>query len=187
MRCDPLLKLLYRFLPPKAYSGLASRLRDKRLIIDIGGGAGSLGKALTAQGILVEYVVVDPDECLLDLAPRAAWSHLVQGVAEHLPIRDRVPGIAVMHDALHHTNEPEKALREAARSTRCVLISDIDPGSKTGRVIAFLEKLLRYPAKFLGPDKVSAILGSEGLRTAVERGRHGGYVVTGCRDTAPQP
>ncbi len=187
MRCDPLLKLLYRFLPPKAYSGLASRLRDKRLVIDIGGGAGSLGKALTAQGILVEYVVVDPDECLLDLAPRAAWSHLVQGVAEHLPIRHRVPGIAVMHDALHHTNEPEKALREAARSTHCVLISDIDPGSKTGRVIAFLEKLLRYPAKFLGPDKVSAILGSEGLRTAVERGRHGGYVVTGCRDTAPQP
>ena len=187
MRCDPLLKLLYRFLPTKAYSGLASRLRDNCLVIDIGGGAGSLGKAIAAQGVLAEYVIVDPDECLLALAPRTAWSHLVQGVAEHLPIRDSVPGIAVMHDALHHTNEPEKALREAARSTRCVLVSDIDPESNTGRIIAFLEKLLRYPAKFLGPGKVSAILGSEGLRTAVKKGRRGGYVATGCKDNAPQP
>lgn len=174
-------------MPTKAYSGLANRLRDKRLVIDVGGGAGGLGKAIAAQGVLVEYVVVDPDKCLLDLAPRAAWSHLVQGVAEHLPIRDNTPGIAVMHDALHHTNEPGKALREAARSTHCVLVSDIDPGSNTGRTVAFLEKLLRYPAKFLGPDRVSAVLGSEGLRTAVEKGRHGGYVVTGCKDNAPQP
>jgi len=187
MHCDLLLKLLYKFLPSKAYSGLAHRLRDKRLVIDIGGGAGGLGKALATQGVLVEYVVVDPDECLLDIAPRAAWSHLVQGVAEHLPIRDKTPGISVIHDALHHTTEPEKALREAVRSTHCVLVNDVDPGSNMGRVIAFLEKLLRYPAKFLGPDKVSAILGSEGLRTTVEKGRHGSYMVTGCRDIAPQP
>ena len=187
MRCNPLLKLLYKFLPTKAYSGLARRLRGKHLVIDVGGGAGGLGKALAAQGVLVEYVVVDPDRCLLALAPRAAWSHIVQGVAEHLPIRDKAPGIAVMHDALHHTTEPEKALREAARSARCVLISDIDPGSNMGRIVAFLEKLLRYPAKFLGPDRVSAILGSEGLRTTMERGQHGGYVVTGCSDTLPQP
>ena len=51
MRCDPLLKLLYRFLPAKAYSGLASRLRDKRLVIDVGGGAGGLGKAIAVTPV----------------------------------------------------------------------------------------------------------------------------------------
>ncbi|MET1102040.1 MAG: class I SAM-dependent methyltransferase [Pyrodictiaceae archaeon] len=187
MNCDPLLKILYRFMPAKAYAGLARRPRGTRLVIDIGSGAGGLGEALAEQGGLAEYVVVDPDECLLDLAPRTAWSHLVQGVAEHLPLRTGIAAVAVMHDALHHVEEPEKALREAARVAHCIAISDVDPRSHVGRLVALLEKLLHYPAKFLEPARVSAMLGSEGLATIVEEGRHGSYVVRGCRDGAPQP
>lgn len=182
MQCDPLLFLLYRFLPTGVYSGLAQRVNDARIVVDVGGGAGGLGKELRRRHPWTEYVVVDPDACLLGLIDKNPLSHAIQGVAEHLPLRGLRGSLVVMHDALHHTSDPVQSLREAARVGHCILVSDIDPGTMVGRIVVLFEKMLLYPANFLSPSSLIEIVERLGLVVvALSEGRRG-YLVKACRE-----
>jgi SAM-dependent methyltransferase len=185
VRCDPLLRLLYRVAPLSLYdtvTGEVVKLKP-RLAVDVGGGSGLLGKALRRKGFLGEYVLVEPDACLAKRALRDAFSHIVVGVAESLPLRRVSGSVTVFHDSLHHVAEPYLALREAMRVSECILIGDFDASSLLGKLLTVFEKILGYPASFLELREVLATIESGNFRVVKLRvSRLGSYLSSTCKN-----
>ena len=180
---DRLLRLVYRLAPHWPHRRAAeAALRHGSRVLDVGGGAGHLARALREKTAPSLYVLADPDQGLLEMAPRWPWVERVQSVGESLPLRTRSLDVAVFHDSLHHIPDPERALREAARTARCLVIDDIDPSTLLGRIIMLLEKLSGYPAKFQTPESLAETLRRLDLEPSIRRG--GGlpasYLVEAC-------
>ena len=180
---DRLLRLVYRLAPHWPHRRAAeAALRHGNRVLDVGGGAGHLARALREKTTPNLYVPADPDQGLLRMAPSWPWVERVEAVGEALPLRTRGLDVAVFHDSLHHIPSPQKALREAARTAQCLVIDDIDPSTLVGRIIVFLEKLSGYPAKFYTPESLVETLRRMGLKPGIRRG--GGlpasYLVEAC-------
>jgi SAM-dependent methyltransferase len=184
LRSDPLLRLVYRLAPPRLHRRVAQLLARGGYgrLLDVGGGAGHLLRALLETGWRGYIVVIDPDPGLLAMVPRVVYGDRVLAVGEALPIRGGGADAAVFHDSLHHIPGPEDALREAARAAGCVIVDDIDPSTLPGRLVAALERLAGYPARFMRPERLARILRGLGLSPRVLRGgAPGGYMVVACR------
>lgn len=180
-----LLRALYRLAPPTLHrqaAALAASMKP-RVVVDIGSANALLARALGAEGHRPQaYIALDPDQSLLRAASPSPVLERVQGVAEKLPLRSHAASLAVLHDSLHHVDDPGEALREAARAAECLLVDDIDPGTPAGRLIALLERLVGFPARFMAPDDLARELEEKGLR--VQRvwkdGRRPAYRIVAC-------
>ena len=111
-----LLRILYRRPPPPTYMrGFAGLVRGG-CVADVGGGSGWLYDFL---GPVACYLLIDVDEELVRVGvERLRGSrHVVEAVvadAHSLPLRSGCCSV-VLHDALHHFNEPWAAAEEAAQ------------------------------------------------------------------------
>lgn len=182
---DRLLALVYRLAPHRFHRGAASAAaRLGRRLLDVGGGAGHLARALEELGATpLLYVAADPDPLLLRQAAARPWAERVIAVGEALPLRSGSMDVAVFHDSLHHIPRPWEALREAARVARCILVDDVDASSLPGRLVRLLERLSGYPATFTTPGRLVEELERLGLEVlqVSKGGLPGGYRVAACR------
>ena len=109
-------------LPGRTWEGLARsvlQLAPRARYADLGIGDGLLTLMLAEVAQLVTAVDVSP-KMLEQLAVRAKKKgidnlELVEGDIESLPLPDASHDVVVLSQALHHAQEPARALQEAAR------------------------------------------------------------------------
>jgi ArsR family transcriptional regulator len=111
-----------QLLPGRTWEGLArglARLCPRGRYADLGIGDGMLTLILAETAEKVTAVDLSP-EMLAALRSRAKQQGIanietVEGDIEDLPLPDASHDVVVMSQALHHVNDPDKALREARR------------------------------------------------------------------------
>jgi len=109
-------------LPGRTWEGLARaliQLAPRGRYVDLGIGDGLLTLMLAEVGSEVTAVDVSP-QMLAGLRTRAAQKGItnvttVEGEIEDLPLADASFDVAVFSQALHHAQDPSRALREAWR------------------------------------------------------------------------
>ncbi|OWJ55490.1 class I SAM-dependent methyltransferase [Pyrodictium delaneyi] len=181
-----LLRIMYTRVRPKIHTRAAELVTsmEPRVLLDIGSANALLASALMDKGYMPQvYVALDPDPVLLTHAEPGIALERVMGVAESLPLRSYSVDLSVFHDSLHHLNDPDKALEEAARVSECILVDDIDPDSLPGRLVALLERLVGFPARFIDASTLVEKLEERGLRVIVVRKtrRLPTYRILACR------
>ncbi len=187
LKPDKMLRRVYRIAPLSMYekaAELAAKLAQEKTLCDVGGGTGNLYRALLRiGGGVAYYVLVDPDPGLTMEAPKNHHVEVVHGVAEALPIRGKACNVIVFFDSLHHFSNPAKSLEEAARAAHCLVVEDIDKSKLMGKIIAWIEKLLGYPANFTTLEQLEEELSSRGFSlkgSDVSQGLMPVYRVVGC-------
>ncbi|MET1101067.1 MAG: methyltransferase domain-containing protein [Pyrodictiaceae archaeon] len=176
-----LLRIIYR--KPSGlrahYRKIASIIEERRVILDSGGGSGGLYVALEEEPEY--YILLDPDVKLASRMTRSCRSEAVVAVAENTPLRPLAVDATVLNDSLHHFNAPVIGLLEALRVTRkCIYIRDY-VAKGLGRVIAFAEKLMGFPASFVELEILARILEERGFKVDMLRKDGIGYILRACR------
>lgn len=111
-----------QILPGRTWEGLARALlllAPRARYADLGVGDGLLTMMLAEIAESVTAVDLSP-EMLRHLEERARAAHLtnietIEGELEKLPLPDASHDVAVLSQALHHAEHPDRALREARR------------------------------------------------------------------------
>jgi SAM-dependent methyltransferase len=96
-------------------------VRDGQRILDVGCGTGSLSRALLASGNAISVVGVDPTEDYIAFAQQEAADSRARfriGAAESLPFLDKSFDATMGLLVLQGMDEPARAVREMARTTR---------------------------------------------------------------------
>ena len=108
---------------------------EGRRIVDIGSGAGEIGRSLADAGAWVTGVECSPSQLKLARAKTNRNCRLVTGVGQALPLEDSVFEASVFFNSLHHVPQEEmlNALSEAARVV------------KTGGLVYVAEPLAEGP------------------------------------------
>ncbi len=179
-----LLRLLYRRPKLSLYKAVVELGEDLfREVLDVGGGPGYLLKALLLEGIKPEqYIVIELDSKLAEMGEINEVSEVVVGDAHNLPLRAWY-GTVVFHDSLHHFTDPYQVLEGAVAILRarnsCIVIADINPSTTIGRIIKLVEKLFKFPAKFIEPEELTEYLSRKDLSIHMVV-RKFSYIVTAC-------
>jgi len=146
------------------FNGLLRFIVGVDRVLDIGGGDGSLCEVL---GGVDYYVVVDVDYEALTRVRRLSCNGVVECLASdahYIPLRDRSwRGVAILHNVLHHLEDPKKGLEEVTRvlsEGSCLYIRDPNINTWVGKLIMLIEKFLGYPAKLITPKKLANIMKS---------------------------
>ena len=106
----------------KALSEMLLRLLPPLEIADLGAGEGTLALLLAQRAKRV--VAIDNSEKMIEYGSNLAKRNKVKnlefqlGDMEELPLENETFDLAMMHQTLHHTLHPQKALEEAARILR---------------------------------------------------------------------
>ena len=104
-------------MEPARVVGFSTEGVSARTVLDVGAGAGLFAEAFLAAGFAVTGVDVNGEA--LALARRSVpGATFVEGAAEALPFEARSFDIVFMAHVLHEVDDPEQALREAARVAR---------------------------------------------------------------------
>ncbi len=152
-----LLRLAYR-KPPKEsiFYGEAGKILsyEEGNVLDLGGGPGYLSRYIRE----CYYVVQDIDYKLLSYGSEAI--DRVLAPAEERVFREACFDTVIMHDALHHFSDVDRALENAHTVSRGrIYIFEFDPGSIIGRFIWLFEKLLGFPGNFYRPEELKKKVG----------------------------
>lgn len=121
----------------------ATDFRGKR-VIDIGCGDGVFTVQLYDRGKPAEIVAVDPAEQAISVAKVKAGGRNIAFAVESaytLPYPADSFDVAYMRGVLHHMDQPVRALREALRVARLVVV--IEPNGYNP-VLKLLERFSRY-------------------------------------------
>lgn len=98
-------------------AGLLRRFPARQTVLEIGSGTGHFARWLAGQGHTVYGVDVAPG-MLAVAAEHGGGPGYVRAVAEALPFRDGSVDLALFVTSLEFTQDPARALREAARVSR---------------------------------------------------------------------
>jgi len=177
------LATLYDRLMPGARAGplaegLARAARPVERLLDVAGGGGRAGRAVTPAA-----VVVDAAPGMARVA-RGRGHDAVVGDATRLPVRTRSVDAVLVVDALHHVPDHAAALAECRRVLRpggVAVLREFDPATLAGRALAAAEHAVGFGSTFRTPDALAALVADAGLEAAVvDRGV--GYTVVGKRE-----
>lgn len=149
---------------------IAREFRENGSVLDIGSGTGILSTFIASERRDLRISLLDPAPGMLKYAPQSMTK--VIGVAESLPFANDFFDAVLVGDALHHFNEPVRAMREISRVIRSagfLIIFEIDPGTGLGSIITRGEKLLGEPAHFYGPDTLMKLLPDHVFRHNIYR------------------
>lgn len=116
---------------------------EKR-VVDIGCGDGAATLDLYDRGRPVVIEALDPAEAAVAVGQSRAGGRAVNfraGSAYALPREDQSFDIAHLRGVLHHMDDPERAVREAARVARQVVV--LEPNG-LNPVLKVIEKISRY-------------------------------------------
>lgn len=160
-------------------------LSGSEQVLDVGTGTGRVALRLLPMLPAGAVIGVDPAMAMLQRAREKrsgeAGYRLIQGAAEHLPIRGGTADVALFANALHHMDDALAALREARRALReggrlvildPVVVEPVD--ALDLEVHAFLDRLFR-PSQ--GPG--FRFLTLRGMRDLVEQA---GFAVDTARE-----
>jgi len=153
--------------------GLELADRPVQRLVDVGGGTGRAARSLAVD----QRLVVDASRGMLEQASLPS----VQGDAGRLPLAtDAVDAITIV-DALHHIYEWDRLFDEAFRVLApggVIVVSDFDPTTVPGRVLAAGERLVGFDSRFAAPDELRNRLEAAGFETHLLDGGFG-YTVAG--------
>ena len=144
---------------------------DKRKLLDLGGGTGELVNYLPQS---LKVTVADPSKAMLKKGKKKNFSQPVEHIladGADLPFADNSFDYLIISDALHHFRQVKKALKESARVLKPgakIYILEFDPTTFFTKVIIFFEKLVGEPVNFYQPEKLSAMMGENDLKTKHE-------------------
>ncbi len=94
-----------------------------RNLLDVGCGAGELGRRLAAELHVAERASSDWSSEILAVARQGAPQHtFVRADAAYLPLRNGTCDLALLIDVLEHQHRPEQVLRELRRVARQLLL-----------------------------------------------------------------
>jgi SAM-dependent methyltransferase len=97
---------------------IAALLPANSSLLDIGAGSGDVAAAILARLPDLRYEGVD-----VLVRPNAVIP-VTQFDGQHLPFDDSTFDFALLVDVLHHTDDPERVMAEAARVARRLIIKD---------------------------------------------------------------
>ena len=151
-------------------STIGRSLAPRARVLDLGGGTGVLADLIHRVRQDLRCVAADPALGMLEKGS----PHILKaaGLAESLPFKENIFEAVLIGDALHHFDNPLKAILEVMRVLKpdgILFIFDMDPETFAGRIIYRVEKLMREPARFRPPEELSKILTDYGFRVKTER------------------
>lgn len=159
----PVFKIFASLIYPGKFKDelrdIARKFRENGAVLDIGSGTGILSTFIVKERRDLRMSLLDPAPGMLKYAPK--FMAKVTGVAESLPFADDFFDAVLIGDALHHFNDPGRAMHEICRVIRSggfLIIFEIDPGTGLGSVITRGEKLLGEPAHFYTPENLKELL-----------------------------
>jgi ubiquinone/menaquinone biosynthesis C-methylase UbiE len=159
--------------PRKVKIDLSALLRDMdsgSFVLDIGAGTGVLSGFSHAIRNDLRYVALDPAYGMLRYVPRYVYKIIAMG--EAVPCREGTFSLVLMGDAIHHMEDPRKALleiRNVLKPEGRLFIFDLDPDTSIGGMIRRIERLLNEPANFTSPESLSSLLSDHGFSATVNR------------------
>jgi len=104
---------------------------------------------------------LDVDIALLKKLRKSSRVDVVLASGCYLPFRNCSFDNIVFHDSLHHLKSPEIGIMEACRVLKRggrLFVFDFNLERVTIKALAFLEKLVGFPAKFLGRKTLISLL-----------------------------
>lgn len=113
-------------------------------VLDVGCGGGGLGAALLASPRCPSSVQVQG----LERAPRGDEPIEVLAYdGRQMPLADRSRDVVILADVLHHDEQPDQVLQEAARvARRCVIVKDHKPDGFLGQArVSFIDWAANAP------------------------------------------
>jgi len=120
-------------------------------ILDVGAGKGVVAnRVMMVSG--AELYAIDPDAKRIALVGQRYHEIKTRvAAAESIPFSDEFFDRVYTTMAVHHFADVETALRESERVLRnggLLVIIDIDPRRARGRILQFMEKVMRHHTRF---------------------------------------
>ncbi|HBE44042.1 MAG TPA: SAM-dependent methyltransferase [Deltaproteobacteria bacterium] len=151
-------------------SELLKEIRPGSMVIDIGAGTGILTEFAHRIRKDLHYVTLDPAFGMIRYAP--SYTSKVMAVAEFLPFKKDIFDIVLIRDAIHHLDNPDKAIIETKgcmRPDSSLFMFDLNPDTIMGRIIYRIEKVFKEPSSFYSPERLSDMLKGWGFKTTINR------------------
>ncbi|AOW80263.1 menaquinone biosynthesis methyltransferase UbiE [Halodesulfurarchaeum formicicum] len=152
------------FLPGTDAAPLAAGLelaeRPVKRVVDLGGGTGRAGRAVSP-----ETIIFDASRPMLEQARKNGFE-TIRGDARSIPLPAESIDAMVSVDALHHLPSIDGVLAEVHRILRpggVFVLRDFDPTTIRGRGLALGERLVGFESTFLSASSISAALEAAGF------------------------
>lgn len=138
---------------------LAPQREDR--ILDVGGGTGRVSALLRDHARVV--VVLDESYKMLTKAREKGGLGLARGLSEQMPFADGAFDRILMVDTMHHVIDPAQTARELWRVLAPdgrLVIKEPDVRKFSGKLVAWMEKILLMRSNFLPPPAIVTLFGS---------------------------
>lgn len=129
------------------------------MILDIGGGTGTLANSLINLGGIV--TIVDPEVKMTEVAKsKNEKVNVINSFANNIPLENSSIDLIVVRDAFHHIMEKEKALKECSRVLKPngrILIYEFEKSHIITKLIFLFEKSCFEKVKMLSKIEMETL------------------------------
>ncbi len=106
-------------------------LGNPKNILDVGGSSGTLAKKIKKKLKNIPYFVLDINQEAINKGKKNNPDlKFILGNAEKMPFKDKEFDLVICKDALHHCENPEKAVKEIRRVAKEYIIIEARRGDK---------------------------------------------------------
>ena len=120
--------------------------------------------------------VLDPSAGMIEQCKKRSGIMCILGGAEKMPFPDQSFDLVVMTDAFHHIPKQGEAIKEIFRVLRLsgkAVVEEYDPLTLRGRLVVWLEGILRLGSVFFAPDQLKLFWEKYGFTGRVIKNRDG--------------
>lgn len=132
-------------------------LSSKDVVLDLAGGTGRV--AVKLKNKVKKIFVIDASQRMLRVCA-CKNLHGIHGFAEKIPFPNGFFNKIIIIDALHHFQNCEPAIAEIKRVLKNggqLFIEEINPCGTFGKILKFVEKILRMNSHFYSSFELEAI------------------------------